>query len=143
MGDCSHMELIRRWMEEVWNQRRDETVRELLHPNAVGHLEGLTVRGVDEFLAARAFLLEAFPDFHLTIDDAIAQESNVVVRWSAAGTHQRALADIPATGTAVVFRGLTWFVVEDGRIVEGWDSWNQGRLFSDLRIAAEKHVQGA
>jgi steroid delta-isomerase-like uncharacterized protein len=143
MSESSNIALIRRWMEEVWNQRRDATVRELLDPNAVGHLEGVTTIGIGEFLAARAFLLDAFPDFHLTIDEGMAQGSNVAVRWSAKGTHLAALMSIPATGTAVAFRGLTWFVINGGRIVEGWDSWNQGRLFADLRLAADTHVQGA
>jgi steroid delta-isomerase-like uncharacterized protein len=136
MTESANIALIRRWIEEVWNQRRDATVHELLDPNSVGHLEGLVAHGVDQFLDARAFLTAAFPDFHLTIEDAIAQDSHVAIRWSAKGTHRGALLGVPATGAPVVFRGLTWFRLSGGRIVEGWDSWNLGGLLADLRAAA-------
>ena len=143
MSDSANIGLIRRWMDEVWNQQREPTVHELLRADAVGHLEGLTTHTVDEFMAARAILLEAFPDFRLHVEDVIAQGSNVAVRWTAAGTHRGALLDVPATGMAVTCRGATWFVVEDGRIVEGWDCWNQGRLLADLRVAASTRSQGS
>jgi hypothetical protein len=28
---------------------------------------------------------------------------------------------------------MTWLRFRDGRIVEGWDAWNQGRLLQDLQ----------
>ncbi len=31
--------LARRWFAEVWNDRRDATVDELMHSEAVGHME--------------------------------------------------------------------------------------------------------
>lgn len=138
MAESSNIALSRRWIDEVWNQRLDATIRELLHPEAVGHLEGLVTRGVGEFLAAREHLTSAFPDFHIEVDDAIAQADKVALRWSATGTHRGTLMDMPATGRAVAFRGLTWFIVRNGRIVEGWDAWNQGRIFDELKAAQAK-----
>jgi hypothetical protein len=38
-----------------------------------------------------------------------------------------------ATGRAVDFRGMTWLTLKNGVIVEGWDSWNLGRLLESLR----------
>ncbi|MEO8431043.1 MAG: hypothetical protein ABI592_05995 [Acidobacteriota bacterium] len=29
--------------------------------------------------------------------------------------------------------GMTWLTFRDGRIVEGWDSWNLGRLLQSLQ----------
>lgn len=132
----SNTAIIRRWIDDVWNQRRDATVHELLDPNAIGHLEGLVTHNVDEFLKARAYLLDAFPDFHIEIDAMIAEGDNVVARWSASGTHGGELLGIKATGKDVRIRGITWFRLANGRLVEGWDVWNEGRLFETLQAGA-------
>ncbi len=31
---------------------------------------------------------------------------------------------------------MTWLRFADGQIVEGWDSWNQGRVVAELQAAA-------
>jgi predicted ester cyclase len=36
------------------------------------------------------------------------------------------------TGKQVRIRGMTWFRIEEGKIVEGWDAWNQQALFAIL-----------
>ena len=143
MSESSNTALARRWFDEVWNKRHDATVRELLRPNAVGHLEGLVTRGVDEFFTARSFLLGAFPDLHVLVEDTVAQGAQVVVRWSAKGTHGGNQLGIPATDKPVTFRGMTWLTFADGVIVEGWDAWNQGGLLTELRATAQPPAQSA
>ena len=94
MSDNANIQLARRWFEDVWNRRHDATVHELLHPEAVGHLEGADVHGVDEFLAARAALLDAFPDLRVTLESVVGQGDDVVLRWSATATHRGPGLDI-------------------------------------------------
>jgi steroid delta-isomerase-like uncharacterized protein len=136
MSQSGNTALARRWFDDVWNKRREATITEILHPDAVGHLEGLVTRGVAEFVTARAFLIGAFPDLRIAIDDMVCEGDNVVVRWAVTGTHQGDNLGIPATGKPVAFRGITWLRFANGRLVEGWDSWNQGRLMQELQAAA-------
>jgi hypothetical protein len=35
----------------------------------------------------------------------------------------------------VAFRGITWLRFSEGKIIEAWESWNQGRLFNELQLA--------
>ena len=137
MSEAENTALARRWFDDVWNQRRDATVHELLHADAVGHLEGLVSRGVGEFLAARTYILTAFPDLRITVEDTAAQGANVVVRWSVQASHGGEFLGIAATNLPVKFRGITWLRFADGRIVEGWDVWNQGRLRMELQAAID------
>jgi predicted ester cyclase len=99
--------LGRRWFEEVWNQRRNETIDELMHQEGRGHLEGREVRGPENFKAASAELLRAFPDLRVTVEDAIAQGNQVVVRWNATATHTGAALGLTPTGRSVAVRGMT------------------------------------
>lgn len=125
-----------RWFDEVWNQRRTATIDELLAPGCVGHMEGFDTCGPEDFKDMRAILLSAFPDLRMTIEETIAEGSSVVSRWHVEATHRGASLGIAPTGRRVAFRGMSQQRIVDGRIVEGWDSWNQGALMSELRQAA-------
>jgi steroid delta-isomerase-like uncharacterized protein len=125
--------LARRWFEEFWNCRRVEVVEELLAPDIRGLIEGGVINGREGFRAACLSLLEALPDLRVDVDDCIAQDDRVAVRWTAAGTHTGTALGLVATGRPVSFRGMTWLIIRDGKIVEGWDAWNQGALVQSLQ----------
>jgi steroid delta-isomerase-like uncharacterized protein len=133
MSEAENAALARRFIDDVWNRGRSEAVRELVHPQAVGHLEGFEVRGPEGFLPAWANLLGAFPDLKVIIQDLAAQGDSVVVRWTASGTHRGPHLGFTPTLRLVGFRGITWLRFSEGRIIESWDSWNMGRLFSELQ----------
>jgi steroid delta-isomerase-like uncharacterized protein len=135
MSTSENAALARRWFDEVWNQRRDATVVELLADPCDGHMEGGDVRGPHDFLAARAALLGAFPDLRVTVDGTIAEGDEVAVRWSASGTHRGEQMGPRASHKEIAFRGISWIRFVNGRIVEGWDSWNLGKLLSEMQSA--------
>jgi predicted ester cyclase len=113
--------LATRWFDEVWNKRMSSTVDELIDQNAVGHMEGSDTHG---------------PDLTLTVEDIVCQGENVVIRWSASGTHKGAHLGMAPTNRSVAFRGMTWQTFKNGAIVEGWDSWNQGAVFQSLQATS-------
>jgi steroid delta-isomerase-like uncharacterized protein len=124
--------LAKRWFQEVWNERRDQTLDELFAADAIGHTENGD-QGREEFKTGRAGLLDAFPDMHVAVEDTSADGDHVVVRWRARGTHFGSGLGIPASGRPADFRGMTWLTFKNGVIVEGWDSWNLGRLLESLK----------
>src|SRR5215469_808256 len=83
--------LVHRWFEEVWNQGREATIDELFPPEAVtfglGEIDS-EVRGPDQFKPFHRNLRTAFPDLHITIQDTIAEDDKVVVRFLVEGTHK-------------------------------------------------------
>jgi steroid delta-isomerase-like uncharacterized protein len=126
--------LARRWFEEVWNQRRTDTIDELLTDENVSHSESGPLRGRREFIErTHAPFLAAFPDLRMAVEAAIGEGDEVAVRWSVTGTHLGDNLGFPATGRWVSFRGVTWIRFSGGKMVEGWDCWNQGGLFQALR----------
>ncbi|HEX4438957.1 MAG TPA: ester cyclase [Thermoanaerobaculia bacterium] len=132
MSASDNAVLAHRWFDEVWTQRRDATVVELLADPCEGHMEGGDVRGPRDFLAARAALLGAIPDLKVVVEGVIAQGDEVAIRWSASGTHRGDALGPKASGRETLFRGISWMRFQNGRIVEGWDSWNLGRLLDEL-----------
>src|ERR1051326_3875804 len=65
--------VARRWFEEVWNERRDAAVDELMAPDSLGYVEGQEpLRGPAEFKRMKAMFLSALPDVRIALEDVIA-----------------------------------------------------------------------
>ena len=128
-------EIGRRWFEEVWNARRDDAVDELMSADALGHVEGGEVRGPAGFREMRSTFLSALPDVHIEVEDVLSSPDGkrAAVRWRAYGTHGGEGFGFKATNRNIDVRGTTWLVVEDGKIVEGWDTWNLNGLLASLQ----------
>src|SRR5713226_1276506 len=85
-------------------------------PNVKPSLEGLKQLAV----AYRV----AFPDLNITIDDLISNHEKVVVRYTLAGTHLGELMGIIPTNRKVFATGISIYLLECGKIVEGWTIWD-------------------
>jgi steroid delta-isomerase-like uncharacterized protein len=120
-------EFIRRWFEEVWNKGRMDAIDEMGSADAVGHgqAEHSVDLGLVEFKQFVRSLRSAFPDIHVTIHDTLAQGDRVVARWSATMTHTGPFLGIAATGRKATVTGMSIQRIVDGKIVEGWDNWDQ------------------
>jgi steroid delta-isomerase-like uncharacterized protein len=126
-------ELGRRWFEEVWNQRRDDRIEELMAADSHGHVEGGEYRGHAGFREMQGMFLRALPDVQIEIEDIIADGNRAAVRWHARGTHSGDGFGFEASQRAIDVRGTSWLTVSDGKIVEGWDTWNLAGLLASLR----------
>jgi len=107
---------------------------------AGGTWKGIEVGGPEAFKQVCASLVGSFPDLQIAVESTVAEGDSVVVRWRATGSHRGEGMGYPATQAAVDFRGMTWLVMSGGRIVEGWDAWNQGALVETLRVAHERRA---
>jgi len=136
MLDQTPATIARRWFDEVWNRRDDAAIDELMAPESYGHVEGGDVTGPAEFRRMRDMFFSALPDVGIELEDVLANGDRVAVRWRAVGTHTGDGFGFPATRQSVNVRGTTWLVIRDGKLVEGWDTWNLGGLLESLRSSA-------
>ena len=130
--------LARRWFDEVWTAQGEPTIDALMADDVIGHMEGTEVRGPAAFKMARAQLLGAFPDLKIRVEEIVTDGDNAVVRWNVTASHEGDHLGIPASHQSGRFRGLTWLKFRDGKIVEGWDAWNQGALIQELSAAVTR-----
>jgi steroid delta-isomerase-like uncharacterized protein len=108
----------------VWNQRRFETIDELMTPESVGHTESGDLHGPDDFRRFQSEILSAFPDFHLSIESMVADGDDVVIRWQASGKHDGDWLGAKASYQQITFPGITWHRFKAGKLIEGWNFWN-------------------
>lgn len=80
---------FRRYVEEVSNKGNLDVVDEIFGRYVSHQPDGRTEERRPEDV--KRFIIEfrqAFPEFHLTVEDQIAEGDKVVTRWRASGTHQ-------------------------------------------------------
>ncbi|HXZ05639.1 MAG TPA: ester cyclase [Ktedonobacteraceae bacterium] len=126
--------LLRRLFEEVWNQGNLATVDELLAPDYVLNDPALLVRGPEGFKAYVSAFRSAFPDMYATIEDQIAGEDRVAMRFTVHATHKGEFQGIPPTGKQVTLSGIDIQRIADGKIAENWVNLDALGLLQQLGV---------
>jgi steroid delta-isomerase-like uncharacterized protein len=119
LSTATNKAIVRRYLEQVLNERRHDLVEEFLAENIELHGSGLAP-GLDVVKQWLTMFAAAFPEGHTTIEDVIAEENKVVARTTFNGSHQAEMRGIPATGKTVSMAGVTIFRLDNGKIAEGW-----------------------
>ncbi len=140
----NNIAVVRRWFDEVWNQGKLETVHELMAEDAVAYglaEHGRTVRGRNEFLDFATHIKSAFPDARITLDDIFGAGDKVVVRFSATMTHTGDGLGVPPTNNQVRLTGITINRLSNGKLVEGWNVWDQAAMLHQIGIYPRHEVR--
>ncbi len=78
-------------------------------------------------------LREAFPDLRFAVEELVAEGDLVAARFSWRGTHKgEAFLGIPPSGKAILVRGMEFYRLRDGRIVEHWDNVDELGMLTQL-----------
>jgi serine phosphatase RsbU (regulator of sigma subunit) len=134
--------IFRRYAEEVGNQRNFELVDEIFERYISHQPDGSTlVRGPEDVKRFHREFHSAFSNFHINIEEQIAEGDKVVSRYTMRGTHQRAFRGMAPTGKEIELKAVTIFRFSpEGKVVETWDSYDQLSLMrqsteQELRLA--------
>src|SRR5258708_10729110 len=82
---------------------------------------------------------KAFPDFNLRVEHLVAHGDTVIGHWVGSGTHtggvlDTIIGDIAPTHRYFVMRGMTWFKIKDGEIVETIANEDTVGLLTELGV---------
>jgi steroid delta-isomerase-like uncharacterized protein len=128
--------LVERLVDEFWNQGNLAALDELMAPDAAIHLptgESVDPAGLKQFAVAwRA----AFPDWHATTEEFVAEGDRVAERWTGRGTHRGELQGFPPTGKHVVAQGSVFYRIDGGRIADFHGQFDVAGLFQQLGATA-------
>lgn len=119
-----------RWFEEVWNNGRLEAIDELATPDAksYGFPQPESVLSRDDF---REYVIEfrrSFTHVHLQVDETVAEDDRVAVRWTGTMQHTGSGLGFAPTGRIVHVHGMTLLHLRDGKISAGWNALDLGSV---------------
>src|SRR5215216_5934566 len=101
--------LVRRFVEEFWNEGSTATADELMAVDAEIHMPTGEMVSLDELKSFAGAWRESFPDWHSTFEELIAEGERVAERWTGRGTHRGELQGIAATGRQVAVPGTVFY----------------------------------
>ena len=101
--------LLHRWFDEVWNQKRTDTIGEMMSERTLHH--GLTgpggppVSGLANFREFHASFLTAFPDLEVEVHDVVTEGDKMACRYTVTGTQLGPLSELEPSRVKVDFTG--------------------------------------
>ena len=111
--------LMRRIYEEMWNRADPSIAAEIF----------AQPEGVERFVSQ--FLL-SFPDLQHTIEEVIAEDDRVAVRFSAHGAHTGQWLHFAPTGKAIHYTGITLTRIAGDKIMEHHTWWDKMGLVEQI-----------
>ena len=136
-------QVINRFVEELWNERRLDVADAIFAENCVTHqlrsgVEADAVpRGPGAIKEHVASWIASFPDLRFSVEQMLSEGDRVVTQLRMEGTHQGAWLGIPASGKKLQIRMFTVHRVVQGKIAEDWVLVESLGLFQQLGIVPD------
>jgi predicted ester cyclase len=109
--------IVRRFFEEVWNQRNENVIDEVFASTVLFNGQSITRDAVKQALAGRR---TSFPDISVTVDDQVAEGDKVSTRRTWRASHRGPYRGVAPTGKPVTWTQISVVRLSRGRIVEDW-----------------------
>lgn len=116
-------EIVRRCVEQLWNEGKTELIAELIHPNFIRHHErnqDENIHGIEGFRVWFTQTRRALSDLELTIEKIFAENDRVMVYLRGHGTYKGELKDVAGTDIDLTWTSTTLLRIADGKITECW-----------------------
>jgi predicted ester cyclase len=122
---------------DAWNTRDFGRFAELMGDGAVLRVGGSTVScdAVGTRAIAEAWTT-AFPDWRFDLLALVAEGDLVVAHMPYRGTHRQTILGVAPTGRSCVVDEIVIFRIENARIAEAWEVYDEAGMWRQLGVAA-------
>jgi predicted ester cyclase len=131
--------LVRRYFEDA--SEHPEIYDKILSPDfRVTAIHHATVNiagensGPKAYKAAATWLKTVWKEGHITVNEMIAEDNRVMVRWTFHGIQHGEIFGIPPTGKEVTYSGINIFRIADDKLAESWDLTDRLWLWQQLDV---------
>jgi steroid delta-isomerase-like uncharacterized protein len=125
--------LARRWNEEIWSKGNLAAVDELLATNFVFNYPAPGL-APDREGYKQTVTMASFANIQSVIEDMVAEEDRVAVRWTWRGTHKSEYMGVAPTGKQVTITGISILRILGGKIVEEWGEMDNLGMLQQLGV---------
>ena len=120
----ANKEIVRRFYDEMWNEGKLEVADEIIAPEFVDPINGVTT-GPDALKNAVTLFHSAFPDMKISYELWVDGDVVIAEITNNLGAYQGGLGPIfgvpdSAIGKEIVLHGIDFARIENGQYVEAW-----------------------
>lgn len=126
---------IRRLIEEVWNKGNLAIIPEYVDASFVFHGPVMELKGIEGYEQMITMLRTAFPDLHMVLEDMVAEDDKMAIRYSLSGTFKGNLGNITPTGKQVNLTGAIFFRFSNGKEVDALEFIDQLDMYKKLGVS--------
>jgi steroid delta-isomerase-like uncharacterized protein len=129
-------QIVQRFVEECWNQGNLDKLSEFLADQVRFHDPVFPNMnpGIQNIKGYIETIRKVFPDLKITADDTIAERNEVVVHWTACGTHKGPFLGMQPTNRMVTIDGTYIYRLEGSKIAEAHANWNLTTMMAQLGV---------
>jgi C-1 hydroxylase len=111
-------DIVRKSIEAI-NTQELSSIENIVAPDFIDHTRQMHgLEGLKKFLT---MIFKSFSDFHMTIEDIIAEGDKVWVRTTITATHTGEFSGLAPTGKNFTEPSVWIYRIVNGKVVEGWD----------------------
>jgi len=119
--------IVRRWIEAY--NKRNLDFDEFIAPDYVDHTNHVDRDGLEQLFDMG---LKAYPDWHETIEDMIAEGDKVWVLITYTGTHKGEFMGLAPTGNKITTMGVDIYRLVNGKLAEYWNVTDNIDMFKQI-----------
>jgi steroid delta-isomerase-like uncharacterized protein len=113
--------LVRRFIDEVFVAGKAEAIDELVAPEFVSHMFGITEDGPNRLKAATERVHASLEHVEFLVEDLVAEGDRVAVRLLSSARPTGEFMGVPdAAGKRYSIGEMHFFRIADGRVAEHW-----------------------
>ncbi len=136
----NNKQILKRLIDEAFNNRNLDILEEVLHPDFVNHQEVFPLeakKGPDVFRELYGKFFDIFPNVKADYHHMIAEGDYVMARDTISGTNDGKIMGNPPTGKEVAFEVFHLYRVKDGKLIERWGLTDDLGLMKQLGVIEE------
>ena len=126
MAALTNKELVKKFYQEVWNERKAQCVEKylspshaLVDPNAMD-----TKTGPEAYKDVLTRFLRAFSNLKFEVQEMVCEKDKVVASWMITGAHTGEYNGMAPTNKKITVEGISIHQIADGKIMDTYSVWD-------------------
>ena len=128
-------EIGRLWFEEMWSRPDFDLAYQLIHPDFKPEYIGIPKQGPELVIHEIKYFRSAFHDLRYVVEDIIADETKVWIRYSAKMKHGGNAWGFEPTNKETGVDGMAILEInQDGKVINQWGAFCLVDILVDLEL---------